>query len=456
MVKRWAFVLFLIIISINLISAINLDVSSKQIQNSIITDLEEPAIFELTIRNLEETEDFEIYSLVGVDITPNKVNIESGKSKTLEIEVMPQKSILSEKRIFTFEYKIKNSANEIQIEKLSINIIGLEDTISIKPDNINPNSKIITILMKNKLNYDFQNTKLSFQSAFFNYNQDISIKPNEEIELDIPLDLEKLKSSVAGNYLLNTNIEFKQENANIESIIKFLEQEGIETNENKEGVLIKRQEIIKNNVGNVIKQVEIVSQRNILSYLFTTFNIVPTETTRQGFNINYIWKKEIVPNEELKVVIKTNWFYPILIILFAIALFVLIRKSVERDLELRKRVSFVKTKGGEFALKVTVKAKAKKFIERINIIDKLPPLVELYGRYGAISPDKVDLKNRRLEWNITSLNEKEERIFSYIIYSKIGIVGRFELPKARAVYEKQGKLKETESNRSFFINQPKG
>ena len=54
-----------------------------------------------------------------------------------------------------------------------------------------------------------------------------------------------------------------------------------------------------------------------------------------------------------------------------------------------------------------------------------------------------------------SLNEREERIFSYIIYSKIGVVGKFELPNARATYEKSGRLKEVESNRSFFINQPK-
>jgi hypothetical protein len=132
-----------------------------------------------------------------------------------------------------------------------------------------------------------------------------------------------------------------------------------------------------------------------------------------------------------------------------------IKKSVSTDLILRKKVTFVKTKGGQFALKVTLKLKSKRFLERINLIDKLPPLVKLYERFGAIEPDKIDTENKRLEYNITSLNKDEERIFSYIIYSKIGIVGRFELPSARAVYEKEGKIKRTESNRSFFINEPK-
>ena len=53
------------------------------------------------------------------------------------------------------------------------------------------------------------------------------------------------------------------------------------------------------------------------------------------------------------------------------------------------------------------------------------------------------------------MNKGEERIFTYIIYSKIGVVGKFELPSARAIYEKEGKVKKTESNRSFFINEPK-
>jgi len=136
-------------------------------------------------------------------------------------------------------------------------------------------------------------------------------------------------------------------------------------------------------------------------------------------------------------------------------MYVLIRKSIESDLILRKKISFVKTKGGQFALKVSIRVKSKRFLERINIIDKLPPLVKLYEKFGATMPDKIDEKNKRLEWNIESLNQGEERIFTYIIYSRIGIVGRFELPSAKAVYEKEGKVKGVESNRSFFINEPR-
>ena len=292
-------------------------------------------------------------------------------------------------------------------------------------------------------------------SAFFDYETELPLKALGKKQIEIDFDKEKTKTITAGQYLLNSKIEIREEKVDIESIIKFLEQEDIETKEVKEGFIIKRYEIIRNNIGNVKKTVKVSAEKNLFSYLFTTINIAPTKTEVQGFKKIYTWEKELIPNEELKIVIKTNWFFPIIIILFIIGLFILIRKSIEMDLILRKRVSFVKTKGGQFALKVTLRLKAKKFIERINVIDKLPPLVKLYERYGAISPDKIDSKNRRMEWNLISLNKDEERVFSYIIYSRIGIVGRFELPSAKAIYEKEGKLKETTSNRSFYINEPK-
>ena len=443
------------ILTLNLISAISLDVSTNSISDSIITELNQPAIFDLTIRNLGESSNFEIYSLVGVDLTPiDPFPIDSGQTKTIRVNAILQEYLKSQKGPYTFEYKIKNSENEVQKEKLTIGIFGLENTLLITPQNINPNSKEIILTLKNKASITLTNLDIKITSAFFDYEKTIELKGNEIKEIQISLNQEKIKSLLAGSYLMNTEIKINNKNANIESIIKFLEKEGIETTEIKEGFLIKRDEIIKTNVGNIPQSIKITTEKNIISYLFTTFNY-PPEIERTGFKIKYTWGKELIPNEELKLVIKTNWLLRIIIIVLIIGLFILIKRYVDSNLILTKKVSFVRTKGGEFALKVTLKAKAKNFIEKIHIIDKIPHLVKLYEKFGAISPDKIDMKNRRIEWNVESLNKDEERIFSYIVYSKIGIVGRFELPSAKAIYEKQGKIKEAESNRSFFINEPK-
>ena len=453
-VSALSFALF-ILVSLNFVSAINLDVTAKPIQNTVITDLSEPAIFELTIKNLGDTDNFEIYSIVGVDITPGKFSIASGETKTLQIKIMPQNSLESDTGSFTFEYKIKDSKDLLQVEKLTINILEIKDAILISVDTINPQSEKVIVTARNKINYDFKKVDYKMTSVFFDKEDSFLMGPLETKTIEITLNKDKLKTLTAGSYLLSTRLTAKGKSTKSESMIKFLEQEGIETKEVKEGFIIKREETTKTNVGNVVKSVKIVAQKNIFSYLFTTFNVVPTEVKRSGLSVSYLWEKELIPNEELKVVVKTNWFYPIIVIIFAIILFLLIKKYVESDLILRKHVSFVKTRGGEFALKITIKAKAKRFIEKISIIDRLPPLVKLYERYGAVAPDKIDLTNKRIEWNVESLNEREERIFSYIVYSKIGIVGKFELPSTKAIYEKEGKVKETTSNRSFYINEPK-
>jgi len=437
------------------VSAINLEVSSKPISNSFIIDLNEPATYELTITNLGESNNFKIYSLVGIDIKPANIQIDSGKTKKFKIEVSPQEQLKSKRDLpLNFIYKLKDSENNIQEESLSINIIELNSAIEIVPGTINPKSDSISLLIKNKLNLEFKNLELKTTSAFFEFQQSFSLLPKETKELIIDLDKEKTKILNAGKYLMNTEIIIRGKFTNFESKINFLAQEDIETIENKEGFFIDRTEIIKKNLGNTRKSVTIRVDKNLLSYLFTSSNLEPSNTEIQNSKVIYTWERELIPNEELKVTIKTNWFYPILIILLIIFGVYLIKRSIYSDLELRKKVSFVKTKGGQFALKVSLIIKSKNYIERIKVVDKLPSLVTLYEKFGAIAPDNIDLNNRRLEYNIASLNKGESRIFTYIIYSKIGVVGRFELPNAHAIYEKEGKVKEATSNRSFYINEP--
>jgi len=453
--KKVLYIAFILIL-IPLITAIELDVSSKPISNAVITDLNEPAVFDLTIRNLGETDNFEIYSLVGVDLAPEFIGtIISGSSRTFRVEVLPQSALQSRKGFLTFEYRIKNSKSELQKETLTINIVDLSSSFSIEASPITPISEEITINIKNKIMRDFPELKVKMSSAFFENEETFSLKSLESHTLVIPIDKDKVKSLNAGQFLLNTKVETVGKKASIESIIKFLEQEGIEVLESKEGIIIRRTELINRNIGNVRKSTIITTEKDLLSFLFTSTNIPPTSREITGFAVKYTWEKELIPNEELKVILKTNWFFPIIIIFLIVGIIVIIRKTIKIDLSLRKNISFVKTKGGQFALKVTLRIKSKGNLERIRVIDKLPPLVKIYEKFGSIHPDKIDLINRRIEWDIQSLNESEERIFSYIIYSKIGIIGRFELPEARVVYEKEGKIKHATSNKSFFINEPK-
>jgi len=446
-----------IIILASFVSAINLDITQKQISSSVITDLDQPAVSDLIITNNEGTDNFKIYSLVGINITPSEFSIPPGETKTIRIYLMPQESLKSKEGPYPFVYHIKNSKNQIQRDTMTITITSVGSAIDIIPENINPQSDNLNVIVKNRATHDFDEVNLKFSSVFFSdYETTIPLKSLEEKTISISLDKNKLKVQDAGHYLMNAQIKTKDVTAKKDIVIKFVEQANIDEQDKNEGFIIQRHEIIKKNIGNVKETVKITTEKSILSYLFTTTNIEPTSANFNGFKRVYTWQKELIPDDELDVVVTTNWLFPILILIGIIVVIILIKKYTERDFLFRKSVSFVRTKGGEFALKISLKIKAKKYTERINIIDKLPHLVNLYEKFGAVPPHKVDLHNRRLEWNIESMNKGEERIFSYIIYSsKIGVVGKFELPSAKAVYEKNGEIKETTSNRAFFINEPK-
>ncbi len=454
--KKFILLIIFVISLMSSVFAINLKIEKNPINDVIIKELDNPAQFEFTIKNLGEEDNFELYSLVGVEISPKKAfHLDKGEVKKLTVKVNALESVKKNSGYFNFVYKIKSSSG-IQEDRLTIKLVNLKDIFYLSADNINPEDNEAVIYLQNLENFDFENIEAEFSSVFFNFKENFSLSSLEKKSFTTEINKEKLKTLVAGPYILDANIKIDNVSETIKSTIKFLEKSDLLTEEHKEGWLISRYEIKKKNEGNLISLAEITIAKNVISRLFTSFNLPPDKAERKGFIVFYTWREELRPDDSLTVIAKTNWLIPIAIIIVIIMMIFLAQTYFISDIILKKKISLVKTKGGEFALKVSINVKARRSAEKINIIDKLPPIVKLYERYGTIAPDRIDEKNRRIEWNIESLREGEETILSYIIYSKIGIVGKFELPPAKAIYERNEKIKETSSNRVFFLSEPRG
>src|SRR3989344_2515775 len=197
-----------LLLSVYYVSAIDLVVSSSAIQNSYIIDIDEPALYELIITNNGEPGTFEIYSLVGVDISPKNFYLAKGETKKIIIQVVPQESLKAKKAPINFVYKIKDAQGKIKEERLSLNIVGLDTAISVRPESINPKSDSITLVVKNMINFDFETIDFKTDSAFFSYKDVFPLSPRETLTVQIPLDKEKTKTLDAGKYLLDTQIIF--------------------------------------------------------------------------------------------------------------------------------------------------------------------------------------------------------------------------------------------------------
>ena len=307
------------------------------------------------------------------------------------------------------------------------------------------------IYIHNKNNFNFGNVKARFSSAFFNFEKEFSLGAYERKNFEVKLNQEDFKSLMAGFYTLNVEVEVEGKKADVEGVIKFVEKDILTTSSTNYGFVINTDIIKKTNEGNLVAKAETTIKKNIISRLFTTLNPEPDSVDRQGLTVYYLWNRELNPGETLEITVRTNWLFPLLVVLLVVAIILLVKQYSKTNLVLKKRLNFVKAKGGEFALKVSIFVNAKKYVQRVNIIDRLPPLVKIYEKYGGEKPTRIDEKNRRLEWNFEKLEPGETRVLSYIIFSKVGVLGKFALPTANAIYEKEGEINETESNRAFFI-----
>lgn len=416
----------------------------------IISELTNPAVYEFKITNTGQTENIEILSLVGVSFSPRGTFELPSGTTTLEVRAYPSKERRSKTGQLIFEYFIKNQDEVIYKDNLKLEIVSLQETFSLETATLKPEDKNVSVTIKNTKNTYLEDVSITLRSEFFEKQERLSFKPFESKTLVIPIDPAKAQRLSAGKYLLSATISSEGATAKINSLITYSEKHDIKTESDSSGLLIKHISITKTNKGNVPASETITIKKDILSRLFTTHVFQPISSERKGFFVTYTWTKELAPGESWTVSTTTNYTIPFILLLLIIIIALLINQYTKSYISLHKSVSYVKTKGGEFALKIRVSVRSKAHVDNVQLVDRLPGITKLYEKFG-IKPDKIDSTTRRLIWNIGTLQPGEERVFSYIVYSTLKIVGRYELPSATAIYEHKGKLHEAISNKAFFM-----
>jgi hypothetical protein len=446
--KKIGIALF-ILIFLPTVLAFSLDVKKTSSNEVLIYDLDKPLTVDLKITNNGVSDNIEFYNLIGFRILPGGTEpIASGETKDFKLKISPVGEF-KYRGFYTFEYYIKGRDAEIK-DTLTFQIIDLKDAFEVGTEEINPESNLLKIYLYNKVNFEFGTIKAKFSSPFFNIEKEFELAGNEKKTFEIQLNKEDFKKLMAGFYTVKAEISVDDKKTEVEGMIKFVEKNILTTTKKDYGLVVYTKIIEKKNEGNVIEKTDTVIQKSIISRLFTSFSPEPDVVDRKGPTIYYTWNREVKPGEVLEIKVKTNWLFPFIIILFIVVIVILVKQVEKNDLVLKKKVNFVNAKGGEFALKVSVFITARKFIEKINIIDRLPPLVKVYEHFGGNAP-KMNERLRRMEWDFNKLEAGETRVLSYLVYSKVGVLGKFALPATTAIYEKDGKIHESRSNRAFFV-----
>ena len=430
--------------------AVNLKVNELSQNEVLIPDLGQPVVFDLNITNSGPSDTFRVYNLAGFSMDPSNMTINTGQTKEVALKLTPIGSI-SQRGYFTIPYAIRGSDGSESNQNATFKIVDMKDALEVGSSDFDPSTESIDIFIKNDVNFDFGNMDVKFSSAFFNMKQSFDMGPMDTKVFSVQLNHADFKSLMAGYYTLKADITTNGKEAVSEGLIKFVEKNIITTTKKDYGFLINTEDIQKTNDGNTIATSETVIKKNVLSRLFTGLSPAPDMVERSGLTVYYTWTRDIKPGETLDIQVKTNWLFPVILIVLIVAVVAIVKRYTGTSLMIRKRVNFVRAKGGEFALKVTIAVKAKHHVERVNLVDRLPAMVKLHERMGGDQPTRVDEKNRRIEWNFDKIEAGEIRMVSYLVYSKVGVVGRFELPTASAIFEREGNIHEVESNKAFFV-----
>ena len=453
---RKIFFLLALIMIVSPVFAIELNIEKIGGKDVMINGLNEPVIFDIKVKNLGSTDYFQFYNLLGFSMAPKgTVLISSRETKDIQLTIYPREDF-ENNGYYTLQYFIQGGKGEKVSNSVTVNMIDLSEGFEVGSGEISPETNSIDIYISNKVNFDFKDVKVKFGSPFFELEKTVSLAPYEKKTFSVQVNNEDFQKLMAGFYTPTASIEYKGKKTGVEGVIKFVEQDLIKTTENDYGFFINTKMIEKENQGNTVADSEVNIKKNIVSRLFTTFSPEPDSTRRRGLFVYYTWSEKINPGDNLKITVRTNWFFPLLVIFFIVAIVIIVKHYAKTSLVLKKKINFVHSKGGEFALRITIFVKAKSYVERVNIIDRVPPLVKIYDKFGGATPTRFDEKTRRIEWNIPSLLPGEKRVISYVIYSKVGIMGKFALPEATAIFEKDGEVHETESNRAFFVSEQRG
>ena len=449
--KKSILVLSVLFLLVSFVSAFELKQDSLDI--AVIPEFGQAAKVPVTISGATPG-NYLIYTLTAVKVFPSTPFYLNNGRNSMVFDVYPTNELVAQgPAAYAFAVALRNTETEQTYEgTMVVRVVRIEDALTISSEANSPDSDKISFYIQNKEGIDLNNVHAKFNSVFFNVDETFSIKANSKTEISIDVPKAKLEKIEAGSYLLTAEFQTDRGVKHLEGRIYLGQKTGVETKNVVDGLLIRTNDISKRNYGNVNEDVVINVKKDVISRLFTSFSVEPDSANRDGFNIVYSWSKKLGPAESFDVKIKTNYLTPILIIVAVLLIIIGIRRFSQTKLEIVKTVTPVKTSNGQFALRIKLHIKAKRNLSNVSLVDRIPGIVQIYEKFSTIiKPTKIDAKNRRIQWDLGDMASGEERMFNYVVFSTVGVVGKFALPQALAVFEKDGQIHEVESNAVYFL-----
>ncbi len=170
-----------------------------------------------------------------------------------------------------------------------------------------------------------------------------------------------------------------------------------------------------------------------------------------GERYKYVWEFEIGPKQTYTITYSHNYSI-IAVLLIAIGfLGFMLYWVTKKDLKLNKtaitKVKEIKERH-EIKICLEVLNKTNHEITDITLEEFVPPIFDLKKEFSVIKPKKIvkDKQDRKLVWEISRIEPKETRVFTYKVTPRIGVSGKYSFPLARIKYKRESISKLVFSN----------
>jgi hypothetical protein len=423
--------------------------------NIIIKEYPKPITFNLSIDDIPPS-NYNFYTTSDFYLEPSDFFIVSEKTDLFfNLKATPMNRVLNHNGSYVLSYSLNDRENDKKYnQKIILEIMSISDITKVYSDLINLNSTELNLNIENQNNLEIKNLRASFKSILFDIEADFDLSPLSTHSLKVPISNEELRKIGGGSYIIEVVFFTPNSNISTQGFLYINEKKDVIYDQKDKGFFIKTTNISVFNTGNTYEDARIEIRKNILHRLFTSFSEEPIFSYREGNDYIFVWNKRLAPAKGYTISAKTANFMPFIVIILVIILIFGIKRFLRTKIVVLKTVSQINTKNNEFALRVRIILKAKANVQDISLVDKIPGFVKVYKKSMTL-PDEIDAATRRFKWNISDMNAGEERHFSYIVYSRVGYVGKFVLPSSICYFKYKDEVVQVKSNSVFYVSEKK-
>jgi hypothetical protein len=457
MIKRRLFIfLFMFILCISMlvsVKAADFKVSKEVVNDVVAIELTIPARYNINITNpYNSPTTFEFVTLLPAQMLPKEgITIPAGQSMVIPVSYLANYRVRLD---INYEYWVRDNHDHSVRDTLFIKTLPISEILSVTvPTESSPEDVSLPVRIVNKENIDLGDVVVTADSDAFSSSTTVAIPANTAVIANIPLSGTKIKTSEAGKYDIDVTLYINKEynytipgSINIKEVSNIIKEDKI-----KRSFFGYTKTLTRKNNGNIKELVTIeLPYANFIEQTFTHFDIQPTGKLSSGSGV--MWQRQLAPGESLTVNAITDYTLLIAIvalIVIAVVAYILFKR---RKVLVSKKAIRIRTKGGEFAVKIIILMKnvSKQEVMNLNLVDSLPLTAQVYEKFGTVKPDKID--KHRLEWKFPSLLPGEEIVVSYILYSKINMVGSINLPQSSLSFTDFKNIRRVVPSNKLIVN----